>query len=245
MDPELLLALAQGVLGGVQTITGGAKAKRLLAQRKAYVTPEEYNKQLQLTESMAGGGYDPFTLNYLTNQTDRAYNKSVGVAERLGANPNDLAGLFDSKVNDIMKIGAENHALNMNNVGKYLTALDTIGQNKAAEWKSQQDLIKDQQQAASAQQQAGLQNIIGGVDTGIAIDSANKLKKLYTVPQTVTTATGSTSNSPYTIKPNYSSLTDIYPGQTQPDDSLTNAIQTLQKQGVDLSGIDWSAIRKF
>lgn len=179
VDPvTAALTAGQTILGTVQTISASERAKRLLQMRRAYQTPEEYYKILQQTQSTAGQGYDPFTLSYLTGKTDQAFSSTLGTAERLGANPNDLSGLFDQKVNAIMKIGAENHALNMENIGKYINALDLIGQNKAAEQKSQQDLIKDQQQAAAADKQAGLQNIFGAANTflaGYATDKANQL----------------------------------------------------------------------
>jgi hypothetical protein len=171
------LTAGQAVLGTIQAVSGSQRAKRLLQMRRAYQTPEEYYKIIQGLQSNAGTGYDPFTLNYLTNQTDQAFSSTLGTAERLGANPNDLSGLFANKVNSIMKVGAENHALNMENIGKYFTGLDVLGQNKAAEQKSQQDLIKDQQ-AAAADKQAGLQNIFGAANTflsGYAADKANAL----------------------------------------------------------------------
>lgn len=179
VDPvSAALTAGQAILGTTQAIIGSERSKRLLQQRRAYQTPEEYYKILQQTMSTAGQGYDPFTLSYLTGKTDQAFSSTLGTAERLGANPNDLSGIFDAKVNSIMKIGAENHALNMENIGKYINALDLIGQNKAAEQKSQQDLIKDQQQAAAADKQAGLQNIFGAANTflaGYATDKANQL----------------------------------------------------------------------
>ncbi len=186
VDPvSAALTAGQAVLGTIEAVSGSQRAKRLLQMRRAYQTPEEYYKILQQAQSTAGTGYDPFTLSYLTDQTDQAFSSTLGTAERLGANPNDLSGLFNQKVNSIMKIGAENHALNMENMGKYITALDVVGQNKAAEQKSQQDLIKDQQQAAAADKQAGLQNIFGAANTflsGYAADKANQLFAPKTTP---------------------------------------------------------------
>lgn len=173
------IAGAQAALGIIQTISADAKLKRLRAQRTAYKTPAEYFEILQATQNAAQQGYDAFTLNYLTNQTDRAFDSSLGAATRLGANPNDLNRLFDQKVQSVMKIGAENHALNMKNFSQYLSAKDVIGQNKAAEWKSQQDFIKDDMQAAAASKQQGIQNIGSAANAFISLSASSKTNDLY------------------------------------------------------------------
>lgn len=196
LDPiSTALASAQTAMGIIQTITGDAKTKRLMGQRRAYKTPEEIYKILQATEQ-AMGGYDPTTLNFLTNQTDRAFDQATGSAVRLGANPNDLSSLFDQKIQGIMKIGADNHAINMEQFGKYLSALDVVASNKAAEQKSQQDIIKDKLASASAEKAAGIQNLGSAANAFIGLDASSKTSDLYKKieallkPKTGTTQTG-------------------------------------------------------
>lgn len=174
----LALSGAQAAMGIIQTISGDAKSKRLMQQRRAYKTPEEIFKILQATEQ-AMGGYDSTTLNFLTNQTDRAFDQATGAAVRLGGNPNDLSSMFDQKIQSIMKIGADNHAINMEQFGKYLSALDVVASNKAAEQKSQQDIIKDKLQAASAEKAAGVQNIGSAANAFIGLDASAKTSDLY------------------------------------------------------------------
>lgn len=173
------IAGLQGALGIIQTISGDAKAKRLRSQRTAYKTPQEIFKILQATEQNMGG-YDPTTLGFLTNQTDRAFDQATGAATRLGANPNDLSAIFDQKIQGIMKIGADNHALNMEQFGKYLSALDTVASNKAAEWKSKEDMIKDDIQSATAEKAAGIQNIGSAANAFISMNASAKTADLYT-----------------------------------------------------------------
>ncbi len=176
----LALGVAQAGFGIVQSISANSKIKKALARRTAYTTPSEYFDILQATQSMASQGYDPFTLNYLTNQTDRAFDSSLSAATRLGADPNVLSNLFDQKLQATMKIGAENHALNMENFSKYLNAKDVIGTNAAAEWKSKQDMIKDELQSLGAEKQAGLQNLGSGLNATISTAASNDTAKLYT-----------------------------------------------------------------
>lgn len=175
----LVIGGAQAVLGGIQTISGNAAKKKALAQRKPYQTPQEITDILNLTESNAQQGYDPNTLAYLTNQTDRAFSGALGTAELLGANPNDLSGIFDQKIQGLMKIGAENHQSNMENLSKYLGALDSVASNKAAEQKSKQDIVKDYLQAAGQEVQTGTANISGGINTAFSSLVAGKTGGIY------------------------------------------------------------------
>ena len=85
-----------------------------------------------------------------------------------------------------MKIGAENHALNMENFGRYLSAVDVVAQNKAAEQKSKQDMIKDDLQSANAEKQAGIQNITNAANAFIGTQAAGKTGNLYTDTATKT-----------------------------------------------------------
>lgn len=170
-------AAAQAAIGLVQTISGNAKAKKLLAQRTAYKTPEEIFKMLNLTLSGAPG--DTITRDFQTDQIDRTFSQITGNATRLGADPNDLSALFDQKMNSIMKVGQQFHASNMEAMSKVLSAYDVVAANKSAEWSSQQDIIKDKLQAASAEKAAGIQNIGSAVNAGISLSASAKTSDLY------------------------------------------------------------------
>lgn len=175
----LALGGAQTAFGIVQKLSADAKLKKLLSRRKAFTTPDEVFKMLNATESRASQGYDPATLQYLTNELDRASGSAVGVAARMGADPNVISAIFDQKVQGLMKIGAENHVLNTENWSRYLGALGIVGENKTAEWKSQQDIIKDQIQATVGNKEAADKNISGGINNVLSTLSAGKISSLY------------------------------------------------------------------
>lgn len=175
----LALSAAQTGFGALQSLFANGKIKKILARRESYQTPEEYTQILQATQSQAQQGFDPTTLNYLTNQTDRAFSGATDAAVRLGANPNDLSRLFDQKMQQIMQIGAQNHDLNMKNFDRYISAVDTIGQNKIAEFNSEQDILKDKLQAAGLEKQAGIQNVGSGLNSFISLDASRRTSDLY------------------------------------------------------------------
>lgn len=173
------LAAAQTAVGLVQAISNDAKGDRARRRLRAFKTPEAIFKMLQAVENRAASGYDPGTLNYITGQVDRSFADTLNTAERLGGDPNDLSRILDQRIQSTFKIGAENQLRNMENFTRYLGALDTVAANDAAEQKSQQDLLKDEIQAASAGEQAGFQNIIGGANTALSTISSLNTANLY------------------------------------------------------------------
>jgi hypothetical protein len=136
---------------------------------------------LQAAQSGAQQGYDAFTLNYLTSGINKAAAASLGTAARLGADPNQLSGILDQRIQGLLKVGSDNHLLNMQNFSRYMGAVEMMGQNKTAEWQSGQNLIKDRLQAANANKQAGLQNMGSAANAFISMDAARRTERLYTV----------------------------------------------------------------
>lgn len=172
------LGLAQGIYGAIKGIGADQKLNDLLAKRKSFVTPDEIYKILNATEMNAQG--DSQTRDYQTGQIDRGFGQALGTATLLGADPNDLSSLFDQKMQGILSVGQQFHASNMEAFGKYLGALNTVADNKAAEWQSQQDILKDQIQAASGEKGDAFKNISGGLNTILSGLSADEQRKLYT-----------------------------------------------------------------
>lgn len=233
----LAVAAAQTALGAVQAISGGARAKRLMKQRRAFETPEAIFKLMQSLENRATSGYDPGTLQYLTSTADNALSSSLEVARQLGADPNQLSNLLDQRIRATFRIGAENQLRNMENFARYtLQGLQIVADNAAAEQKSRQDIIKDQLQAAGAAQQAGLQNIAGGINTGLATLSSMEMAKLYRELATQQPGVASTAlprdTTPATLAPVDTSIGGVG-GRRVPDTlgglTLDQILQLLNK----------------
>jgi hypothetical protein len=175
----LVIGAAQLGIGLAEKDAAKKDAAKALSKRRAYQTPEEVYKILNATEQNAQSGFDPSTLQYLTNQTDQSFDAALSTSEKLGGDPNNLSALFNDKISSIMKIGAENHAQNLNNFNAYLGALGTLGQSKDAEFFSQQNLVKDAQQAAAYDKQVATGQISAGLNTGLASLSALEQEQLY------------------------------------------------------------------
>lgn len=178
VDPvSAALEAVQTGVGIVQSISGDARAKRAIAQRTAYKTPDEIFKILNL--SLSGAGGDTITRDFQTNQLDRSFSQMLGGATRLGADANDLSALFNQKINGMLQIGQQFHASNMEALGKVFSAYDLVSQNKAAEWSSAQDILKDTIQAGAAEKAAGVQNIGSGVNAFLGTYASGKTQDLY------------------------------------------------------------------
>ena len=179
--PWIALGLAALQVGSgiVKNAKANKATKELLKERKPYETPDEVYKILNATQANAQSGYDAETLDYLNNQTDRAFSSAIGASELLGGDPNDLSAIFDKKMQQVMKIGAENHALNMANFNKYLGALEMVGKSSDAEYVSEQNLIKDQLQAEAAKKAQADENIQNGLNLGLEAGSSLLSNDLY------------------------------------------------------------------
>lgn len=188
-EEALLSAATQGqnqLFGAVQNIVEGIKAKKankqlvkLFSQRKAFTTPKEVFEILQATQFNAQSGFGAETMDFLTNQADRAFATNTGTALRLGADPNTISGLDDQYLQSIMKIGADDSMLRLQNFDKFLNAKELVAQNKAAEWQSKENLLKDQMAAVSGQVAAATQSGQSGINLVTAAGSAAASGNLY------------------------------------------------------------------
>lgn len=220
----LALGGLQTALGIYQAISGGAKADRLMRKRKAFKTPEEILDLAKFDQSQVGTGLSPQVLQYLTGNADNALSTSLNTAERLGADPNQLSNMLDQRFQQNLSIGAQDQLENMKKFSAYRDSLQVLAANKAAEQKSQEDLLKDQLQAASATQQQAVPNILGGGNTILNTLSSAKIAELFK-PQ-------ATSVNPLP-SPNNATVATV-PGII-PDTSITNRFSA-----PDVSGFNFS-----
>ena len=181
------LGILQAGIGIVEKIGAKKKINNLLNQREAYKTPKEIYDVLNATQSNAQSGFDPTTLNYLTTQTDNSFSSSLDTAKRLGADPNAMSAIFTQKIDAISGIASNNHQLQMQNFSTYLNALNTVADNKAAEFKSQQDIVRDKLQSAGANLASATGNISNGINTALGSLSAAATRDLYNTDGTLKT----------------------------------------------------------
>lgn len=183
IDPVSAVTAGLGVVQAIGGAIGQAKAKKkmekLQSQRKAYKTPEEIFQILQATQQNAQTGLGAETLAYLTSNNDRNLSTTVGASSLLGGDPNDFGALLDRAMQQTMAIGGQNQAMQMENFSKYLGALNTVADNRAAEWQSQENILKDRIQAISAQGGDATKNLQGGLNNILAGGAGQVMSSLY------------------------------------------------------------------
>lgn len=228
------LSVAQGALGIIQSIGAQNKINRLMGKRRAYQTQQETYDIVQMAQQASQQGYDPTTMDYLTNQIDRSYADAVGDVNRLGGDPNDIANIFDKRLQAGLKVGAENHNLNMQHFAQLISAKEMLGKNKDAEWMSQQNMIKDELQAASLDKSAGLQNIAGAANTALSTVSAMDAKKLW--PSAATT--GATSVAQDALGSGVQSIPNLL-------GNITPSINPIDTSGLNSGASDMATVIKY
>lgn len=176
----LVGGVVQGIAAKKQMNEENEKLDALFAQRTAFKTPKEAYDILNLSQSEAQQGFSDQTMDYFTGQAGAGLAGTLGVAKRLGADPNQLDSVLDRYYGDIFRIGAESDLVKMKKTDQFTKALGLIGANKEAEWQSQENIIKDQMQAASSRFDA--QNAQWNSAFGLLTNSATNLAidDLYT-----------------------------------------------------------------
>jgi hypothetical protein len=226
------LAAAQAGLGGLQAIGGlvqsiGAnkQLKKLFEQRTPFKTAKEVFQNRDASQYFAQQGYSDQTLNYLTNQSDRAFSASTGAALRLGADPNMISGLYDQYMNDVFKVGANSNIMQMQNFDRFLNANAEVGKNADAEWQSKENMIKDQMQMQYQKAQAGQANMQSGINAGLGALSAAESGKLY--DNALKSGSGAGGSGRITeaavpLQPNFSQIASLMGKQKMPQLNIPN-----------------------
>lgn len=187
-----IAGIGQMVAGGIQTIIGNRKLKKALKERKEnpYIRPKEIDDIVNATQFRASTGFTSPTMDFLTNSVEKGFSSSVDAVTRLGGDPNSVANLYDRQLESMLKIGADNEAIKLQNFDRFLNAKDTLAQYKDAEFIWQDNIRKDEMQRWGQMVQAGQQNLQSGANLFLAGSSAKQTAGMLEQPV----------NSPYTSR---------------------------------------------
>lgn len=186
------ISAIQGLIGDGQIKEGNQELKRLFSKREAFQTPQQILDIVNMAQFNASQGYSDETINYITGQAGAGLSSTLGAATKLGADPNNIAALIDGFYQNIFKVGAESELVKMKKFDSLTNALNLLAENKAAEWQSQDNLIKDQMQAAATKVAGGQQNLQSGVNTALSSLSALATNGLYNTKTPSNTVQAST-----------------------------------------------------
>ena len=180
------MSWATVIVGGVSLGVGiwqnqdaKKEQRKLQKQMTSFETSEYAYDMNQFAQHLAQNGFDAATLSHLTNTIDRSTANSTAALERLGGGPNMVSDILDQGLQAHFSVGDQNSAKQYENFNRYLNTIANLDANLGASWASQQQMLKDQKQAAFGQQQAGNQNIVGGINAGLQGVANNQQMKLY------------------------------------------------------------------
>ena len=190
------VALTGLAVGAIQKGNANKKIKKAMSQRKAYTTPDEVFRIVNAAENKSQG--DTITRDYQTNQLDTSFANALGVDQLLGAGPNQVASLFGQKVQGMLQVGEEYHRSNTEYFGNYMKALAVLGENKAAEQQSVDNIWKDYMQSLVARKEDANKTMNSSINGLISSGTSMATSQLYKDNSTGTTtplvySTGSVS----------------------------------------------------
>lgn len=154
-------------VGAIQKGRANKKLAQLMGQRTLYTTPDQFYDAFNLSTQDAQTGYGAEQMQYFTDQTDRALSSSLGAATRLGADPNDIANIFDRSVSAIMKNNADSEMIKLQKFNRVYNTLNILGEEKKAEWADKEALLKDKMAAQAMKAQAGAANMQSGANMAL------------------------------------------------------------------------------
>lgn len=193
-----LASAGLGVASGIgQTVMGFVdekKAKNELSrlQKPFYKIQDEYFKNRDIAEELAGQGLPSATKDFLTRESEKGLGTGIRGILESGGSPNDISKLFDTFETTVNKTGAEDAEARINNIKYFMDVnKDLAGQkniqfgvNELQPYESALKSITDRRNAAR-------ENIFGGISTtagslgaaGTALSNASLLKTKDQNPQ--------------------------------------------------------------
>lgn len=261
MDPITLMTLGLGVgqlgYGFFQNQAGKQRAKRVV--REGYQIPDEYYQNLGLAEQMAQGGIPQNDLQFMHQNALRQLSSQLSAGLRSGADANTAGDYYGAYLNSLGDIGVRNAQMQFQNVNALANAREALAGQKLTQFGYNDAKLRDQAQLATMEQQQGMQNIFGGLNTaasGMAQGEQRKLYKQAIDNQTkalgldlnkgIIDALGSVPNL-QPPAPSTSSSSGVYPGEAQAPQAASDMQSaasylkqnSLTSPGTDDSGYLW------
>lgn len=125
-----------------------------------------YEDLLGLYQQQAEYGYDPSTMQFLTEENQNALTGTLQAMLMAGASPNDVAGAYAGYANQAQKVAADSSDRRWQKIAALTSATDRLFQSEQQEFLYNEDApYKDKAQAAAARQNMGQQQFWGGLSS--------------------------------------------------------------------------------
>ena len=178
MIPALILGAAQLGFGAYQYFKGQSEAKNL--RRPTYQIPDEVKQNLSDAQLRALEGLPEEQKKAYVDQVNQASGAVLNRARDLNAGLSGLAGIHQNKLNAYQKLLADDAAARQNNQNILMQQRSNMAQykDKAFE-KNQMEPYTQGYNKAQALQGAGLQNMMGALQSGVSAYDNSVANKNY------------------------------------------------------------------
>lgn len=226
-------SLLQGIIGGVQASRGNKGFKRSMANRPEYEIPSEYQDILaKYQQAQAGNmpGYDQ-----LQSNIGQAGARARGAAERgaisSSAYGSQVGDIYQKELDAIQNLGIQQEQYKTAMMDKVAGAQGQLAQQKSEQWNINKFLPwQTEMNRYGEQKSAGMQNLFGGIQSGMGAISDFAGTKYYV--DSLKAMQGITGNSGISASKsgNFFQSKPVGVPNTTPQQNLLNTLQDKTSQ---------------
>jgi len=197
MDFGSLLSIGSSIIGGLSGIGQKSKAKRMLEGLKdpGYVIPEEFQKNLAISENMARTGLPSQQYNLASTNIQRGTQAGLRQLGRMSNPFAGIAGLARSQSDAFSQLDASNAAARRQNLLGAMGARRELAGQKLNQQQYNQRRYEEAVNEANALMGAGQQNFAGALGSLAQFGMYKSLYGNNTIPKTTPKTTGLTNAS--------------------------------------------------
>lgn len=181
MDPITLmmigLGLGQTVYGFVQNAKGKQAARRNI--RDPYSIPDEAYQNLGMWEQLGQEGMPQNELDFIHQNATRGLSASLSAGLQVGADANSVNDYYQSYLDKLGDIGVRSASMRFSNLNNLANAREQIINQKQIQFGYEDAKKRDEAQLATMEQQQGMQNIFGGINTAATSVVQGQNRQLY------------------------------------------------------------------
>ena len=183
--PLPILAIAALAAAGVKAYIGArqqARAKKLAAQntRPDFDIQKEYFTNRDLAANAAQSGLPQATLNYATQNMDRALGSNNSAVLQAGGGPNAIGANYDQYNQGQLGLAATDAQARASNINRLMQANNDLASQRTMAWSLNKQQPYLNRAAEAAQLRAtGTQNINSAINEGVSAAANYETSRLY------------------------------------------------------------------
>lgn len=181
MDPITLmmlgLGLGQTVYGFIQNAHGKQLARRTV--RDAYQIPDEAFQNLGMWEQLGQEGMPQNELDFIHQNALRGLSASLSTGLQLGADPNSVGDYYQNYLDKLGDIGVRSATMRFSNLNNLANAREELINQRQIQFGYDDAKKRDEAQLATLEQNQGMQNVFGGINTAASGVVQGQNRKLY------------------------------------------------------------------